>query len=471
MLITSKSLEDWNTLQLDKWKSLEPNINTNTDSMVSMDAAVISEVAYTLQQDLITQTNNAFLAYAIWDELTNLWADRGIPRKFASKSIWVATFSRSALATINYTIPAWTMISTLEDIYWAILTFVTTTDWVLYWQIVTPTWLANTTSSIWTIWNGTYIYKVTAIDWNWNETDTSATHSVVISNWLTNNSIELSWNPVASAFSYNIYLGWFLLANSDTTSYTDIVGTTASIVIPPVTNETWATSINVAIESSSTWVINNVGTGAITKMIEPPLWIEEVNNSTITSWWADDELDSIYRARIVQQLWNNFWKVTISWYKGTAEAIDWVASATVLHEAWNPSNEISVFITATWSNPIPNAWLITEVQNELNLDENRAVCDSIIVYAPTVVTVNITLEVIAYDTISYTETTLTDLIKDTLQSFLLWLGTWATVKVIDISNAIYGIDAITDFTLSAPTTNTVLTATQIASSWVVTITF
>jgi hypothetical protein len=64
-IITAKSLEDWNTLQIDKWKELVPDINTNSDSMVSMDANVISEVAYLLESDLINQTNNAFLAYAI----------------------------------------------------------------------------------------------------------------------------------------------------------------------------------------------------------------------------------------------------------------------------------------------------------------------------------------------------------------------------------------------------------------------
>jgi len=44
--ITGRSLKERNTLQLEKWASLEPNINTNTDSMVYMDSTVISEVAY-----------------------------------------------------------------------------------------------------------------------------------------------------------------------------------------------------------------------------------------------------------------------------------------------------------------------------------------------------------------------------------------------------------------------------------------
>lgn len=75
-LIDSKSLNDWRNIQLQKWKELQPDININPDSMVFMDASVISEGLYLLQQDAITLTNNAFLAYATGDELTNLGLDR-----------------------------------------------------------------------------------------------------------------------------------------------------------------------------------------------------------------------------------------------------------------------------------------------------------------------------------------------------------------------------------------------------------
>lgn len=470
-LITAKSLDDWKDLQLDKWKELEPNINTNTDSMVSMDAMVISEVAYWLEQDLITQTNNAFLAYATWDELSNLGTDRGISRNNASKSTWIATFSRSELATVNYTVPAGTLISSLEDTFWSVLTYITTVAWVLYWAITVPIWLGNTTSSTWTIWDGTYNYTITAIDWNGNETSASWNLAVVISNWLNDNSILLTWTPVSLAVSYNIYLWGFLLGNSTSADYTDLVWTTASGTTPPWTNETGALTVDIAIESTATGIINNLGAGAITKMIEIPTWIEEVTNTNPTIWGTDEETDTVYRTRISDELANNFWKVTVSGYKRTAEAVDWVASATVLHEGWNPANEISCYITATGSDPIPSAGLITTVQTELNSDENRAVCDSVIVYAPTVVTITTTATITTYDTENYTEVSLTTLIEDTLQTFLLGLGTWAIVRVVDIANLIHDLDAVTDFTLTLPAANTTLLTTEIASNWVVTINF
>lgn len=91
-IIDPKALQDFIDTQMTKWTELEPNISTNSDSMVYMDASVIAEVAYILQADAITLTNNAFLAYATGDELTNLGIDRGIPRRVAIKATGFATF-------------------------------------------------------------------------------------------------------------------------------------------------------------------------------------------------------------------------------------------------------------------------------------------------------------------------------------------------------------------------------------------
>lgn len=91
-IIDTKSLQDFIDTQLTKWQELQPNITTNTDSMVYMDASVVAEVAYLLQSDAITLTNNAFLAYATGDELTNLGIDRGIPRKAAVKATGFVKF-------------------------------------------------------------------------------------------------------------------------------------------------------------------------------------------------------------------------------------------------------------------------------------------------------------------------------------------------------------------------------------------
>lgn len=105
MLIDAKQLEELRDTQLQKRVSQVPNANINPDSMIYIDAQVIAEVLYLIQQDAITLTNNAFIAFASGDELTNLGIDRGINRKESVKSTGVARFSRDTLATTNYVIP------------------------------------------------------------------------------------------------------------------------------------------------------------------------------------------------------------------------------------------------------------------------------------------------------------------------------------------------------------------------------
>ena len=172
-LVQTKSLQDWITIQLQKWRSLEPNININYDTMVYMDSAVVAEVIYLLQNDMVTLVNNAFLAYAVGDELSNLGADRGIARLTATLSTGEVTFGRATKSATNYSIPAGTVISTQPaGANATIISFQTTEDKVLYGTVGTPgipSYTTQTTGGL--IGNGTYSYKITALSADGIETD------------------------------------------------------------------------------------------------------------------------------------------------------------------------------------------------------------------------------------------------------------------------------------------------------------
>jgi uncharacterized phage protein gp47/JayE len=113
--ITPKSLEEFRQTQLEKWLELLPEANINEDSMIYIDATVFAELAYMMQQDAITITNNAFLAYATGDELTNLGIDRGIPRKTASKAKGQVTFGRTIIGDEDFIIVKGTQLATQPD--------------------------------------------------------------------------------------------------------------------------------------------------------------------------------------------------------------------------------------------------------------------------------------------------------------------------------------------------------------------
>lgn len=138
-LIDAKALQDFIDSQLTSWQALQPNITTNTDSMVYMDASVIAEVAYLLQSDAITLTNNAFLAYATGDELTNLGVDRGIPRKAATKATGFATFGRNDVGASDFSIEAGTIISTTpSELDGTYISFATTVAATLAGKLASP---------------------------------------------------------------------------------------------------------------------------------------------------------------------------------------------------------------------------------------------------------------------------------------------------------------------------------------------
>lgn len=471
--ITPKSLDDFKQSQLDKWLALLPNANTNDDSMISIDATVFAEMLYLLQQDAITLSNNSFLAYATWDELSNLWLDRGIPRKEAKTAVWKVTFSRGTIAEANYTITSGTQVGTQPSGNWQVIIFTVDSDVTLYWSISTPTSLAWVQSSTWgTIWNGTYSYTVTAVNWNWDETDESNTADVVISNWLSTNQISLTWNSVPRAVSYVVYLDWVKLDETTTPSYTDILWDTwAETQTPPTSNATGSLSVIADITAAIEGTVWNVWPNVITNLVEKPLWIETVTNVNATSGGTDLEEDEDYRLRIRAQLESNVWKVTAKGYEQTALEVSGVKSATAIHETGEPINAISVFIVAEGSNPIPSTTLLNEVTAYLNLDENRAVCDVLTAKAPTVDTIDVTIDVTEYDMTNYTESEMTDVIEAAIEDFLASIAIEGTIRVVDLENAIYVLEWITDFSLTAPSSNITLGANTMAAPWVITVTF
>ena len=471
-IINTKTLEDYVNYQLSKWQEFLPDINVNSDSMVYMDATVIAEVLYLLQQDAVTLTNNAFLAYAIWDELTNLWLDRGIDRRVATNSAGILTFWRATIAATDYIIPVWTIVSTQPAWDGTVITFITDIETILYWQLSTPGAITgNALTSGWAIWNWTYTYTITALWWDLKETDESAELVITVSNWLTTNANSLSWTAVTWAYSYNVYLNNIKLANTVSASYTDISGSTGwETQTPPVTNETGNLTVSVAGACSTAWLIGNVSPNTITAFIQKPTWIETVTNSDSFIGWANAEDDDVYRARIKSNLTTNNWKVTVTGYAQTVENLSWVATATVVHPIWELPNVIDIYITSTTNGWVPDWTLIDYVQAQINLDENRAVCDDITIKWPDVLTINVTINILEYDT-NYSTIDIENNIINWLTDYFpgQWIG--AKIRVVEISNIIHDVNWVLDFIVTDPVANIQLTATQVWVAGTITVNF
>lgn len=475
-IIDTKSLQDLIDLQLTKWQELQPNITTNTDSMVYMDASVIAEVAYLLQSDAITLTNNAFLAYATGDELTNLWIDRGIPRKAAVKATWFVTFWRNEVWPTDFPISKGTLVSTVpSELDGTYIAFQTTVDAILTGQLASP--LAPTITKV---VNGTgrftpatYSFSVSAFDANWETIPWTASTTIVAST----SSISLAWTAVPWATKYGIYYAtgsWAFTKVGESTGLGFSIPDTGTLpwTAPMTVNGTGSLSIVVPIEATEAGIKANVALNSITNFVNKPIGIDYVSNDVYeTSWGTDEESDDVYRTRIQDILSNNTGKVTANWYKQTALSVPWVANAKVTVN-WSGAyrNEILVVITSSSWSGIPTVGLISDVQEALNSDDNRAVCDNITVTAPATLAINVNVSVTEYDP-TYTTTYLTTQIESALNTYFPTVAIWWKVYVVEIANVIHDIPGIIDFTLSAPTTNTVLTSGQMAISGTITVTF
>lgn len=473
MLIQNKSFEEIRNIMLAKWLELVPNANTNSDSMIFIDSTVMAEIMYSFYQDTITLTNNAFLAYATWDELSNLWADRWIPRKRASNSTWNVLFSRETLATSDYIIPLGTIIWTEPSTDGTSVVYETTEEKTLYGIVSDPLVApSHTINSTWgTIWDWTYNFRFSVLSVDWKETLPSPINAITVSWGGTTKSIQLSWTAIPKAWSYIIYLNGIKLWTSTTPNYLATTSSTwAETQAPVSTNETWNLEISVAVKSITLGTISNSGIWLVTNLIQKPVWIDAVANETAMSWGTDEETDDDYRARIKLFLANNTGKTTVNWYEKTALSVEWVDTAYALHKPWDPINTISVYITSTWTSRVPSPALITEVEELLNSDDNRAVCDEVVVLAPSVTSINITVDIEEYNT-SIPEATIEESIINNLQDYINSVEINWIVRLVEIENTIHDTEWVIDFSLTTPSSNTTLSWYSIATLWTVTVNF
>jgi len=472
-LIQPKTLQEWLQKQLDDWQTLKPNVNMESDGMVNMDAMVIAERLFELQQDAITLVNNAFIAYSTGDELSNLGLDRGIPRKIALASSGEVTFGRAVVAAANFLIPEGNLISTQPDGDGRTINFRTLEETYIYGTVPTPGIIISTLQTAGgAIVNGTYHYKITAVSGDGKETDVSPLETVVVSNGFVTNSIDLAWTSVPRAVAYRIYIevggignSVVLLTETINAFFTDVIGNSTSSITPPLTNETGSTEITVDVECTDEGVIGNVGAQTVTKFINKPSGVEYVFNLDSITGGVDTETDIDYRARIRRLLTTNTGKVTKTGYKNTIEAVDGVEIATPTRPFPGLNNIIWIYITANTTTGLPSQDIIDAAQAEVSElasgDDGRAVCDDVTVKAPIsyVINLDITITELAE---GFDATACEDEINSLMISFFRSIGVAGYMRNVDIENVIHDSNSVEDFSLDSPTANIQLDYNELA---------
>lgn len=470
MLIEPKSVSDFIAAELALWQSLEPNINIEQDSMVYMDAAVMAELAYMLQQDAITLANQSFLSYATGDELSNLGADRGVNRKNSTRAVGVLELGRGSLVAADYFIPSGTKVSTQVAGDGTSVLFETTQDATLYGllsKVVNVSGQQNTTGVL--HHSTQYYYKVTAIDGNGLETDPSDPFGLLTTAGSDNKSVDLTWSASLRAKSYNIYVASGVssqnnvqfLANTISPFYTDTLGSAVSSVTPPATNNTGALLVDVPGQALIPNSKGNVGASTIVQLISRPIGIEYVTNPSSFNGGADPEDDDTYRARIRNDLATNTGLTTVGGMKRIAKDVDGVNSATVyLPYPSGQRNEIWIFVTPVGGGLASDA-LISSVQAAFDDENNRAPVDNITVKKPSVHAIDVTAHIVEYEPLASSAAVLADVITQ-VTTFLANVEVGSKIRAVDIENVIHDTTGVKDFTMTIPSGNIQLADTEMA---------
>lgn len=479
-LISFVSQEEIRNKILNKLIEQNPNINTAEESQFFMEADAIAEALFSIQVDAFALAEEAFIAFATGERLSNLGLERGIPRKLATNATGEVTFSRAVLDTINYPIPAGTEVSTQPDTEGNTVNFITTEAAIIYGQLSAPSNLALSTADTGgTLLDNTdFYYVVTAVDGLGQETTVSNEENITTGTLGANtNSNTLTWDAVTNAVSYNIYVGSTsgtetLLTNTVSAFYVHVSGAGDGTTNPPVSNTTGATSVVVEVEAKEAGADANVPAGAISRLVDAPAGVEEVANVQATAGGADEETDEEYRARMQDAFifGASQSKTTATGYQQTALSVAGVETATV----YNPNsganrNLFYIYITSSETNTgLPSPTLITAVQEEVNKDENRSPNDLITVLSPTPINVNVTVQILEYD-VDYNESEVNDAVTINIQDYINQLSTGEDVRKVGVANAVHDTPGVLDFTVFAPASNITISDTEKAIAGTITI--
>ena len=478
MLINPKSVDDIIALFLGHWKDLQPDINTNSDSMVYMDSAVMAQAIYMMQMDMINQANNSFLAFASGDELSNLGADRGVYRKKAISATGVIHFMRESVATTDFLIPAGTRASTQTDVDGRFVTFETIEDGYIYGHIDTPAKPTGTPAVGGAIPGSSLMhYKITAVDGNGVETAASPVESVSLGS--SASAVDLTWTAIARAIKYKVYVASGIgnensvhyLDDSAAPNFKDVVGVPSSMEVPPTTNETGATIATISAKAVLEGVSGNVGPNTITEFIDHPPGVVTLINLSGMTGGSDQESDSEYLLRIKEQLGSNTGRVTVAGIKNLAKNVPGVEKATVyLPYPAGQRNEVWVYIVPAGGGTA-SPTLVQEVQDMFDLEENHAPTVNITVKAAIAVPINVTVHVDTYAMTDLAEqATVRQNIDDAVREYINSVEVGGIMYAKQIENAVSNTTGVVDYTITEPLVNNYLDDKEQAISGVITIT-
>ena len=239
------------------------------------------------------------------------------------------------------------------------------------------------------------------------------------------------------------------------TTYTDNVAE-ASLTTPPPEIDTGHRA-KVTANAVLVGTDGNVVPGAIALLLDVPPGITGVTNTLAFTGGENPESVEEYRQRLLEYLRNPRTGST-SDLRFWAMSVNGVEEATVFNNdnLGTPTNGHATIRISGPAGQIPNAALIAEVLDLLNQKDLANITLHVTTFTQVVLAVTVDVTTDAEHTIGEVTPSVQDAISDYINSIPV-AGTFYRSGAID---AVYGLDGVTDVTISVPATNQTATVTQ-----------
>jgi uncharacterized phage protein gp47/JayE len=245
------------------------------------------------------------------------------------------------------------------------------------------------------------------------------------------------------------------LAENISTAYTDNVAE-GTLTTPPPSIDT---AHRVVAEVVATYVgtEGNVVPGAVTILLDVPTGITEVTNTTAFLGGDDPETTEEYRQRLLAYIRMPRTGSTTD-LKFWAESVNEVEQATVFNNdnLGTPMNGHATIRISGPAGEVPDAETLDEVTVLLNQKDLANITLHITTFTQVVLNVTVDVTTDAEHTLGEVIPSVQDAINDYINSIPV-NGTFYRSGAID---AIYGLDGVTDVTISVPASNQTATVTQ-----------
>ena len=204
--------------------------------------------------------------------------------------------------------------------------------------------------------------------------------------------------------------------------------------------QTWGETLAAAVVPGAA---GNVAAGTIRAMAVAPVGVNRCTNPEGFSGGVDGESDEELRARVLETFQRMPNGANAAFYQQGAMSFPQVAAATVIPR---PRGVGTVDVVISTAAGVPDSTLLQQVQDYF--DERREIAVNLVVRAPEVLDLDLSIEVSAAK--NYDIDTVLDNVETALRSWFDGRRMGENVRLAQIGALVFGVEGVENYVITAP---------------------